>query len=180
MYIKTLIFAAITLVFTSFPAFAATPQVHQLRTMTSAPGQSKVAFLVDVAHWMRAWTDDHGFEACGMIVKRGDAYSVTAYTFGSHVGCRFPKTFRSGWTSTSETIHSHPRHGGRYTNAADCTLSGLPVDTKVWNTTPQSAENNFSPKDYRSGFSGYLVGTDGLYYQHGRGTQTRVASLSNP
>src|SRR5699024_10188203 len=69
MYIKTLIFAAITLVFTSFPAFAATPQVHQLRTMTSQPGQSQVALLVDVAHWMRAWSDKTGFEACGEIAQ---------------------------------------------------------------------------------------------------------------
>jgi len=92
MYIKTLIFAAITLVFTSFPAFAATPQVHQLRTMTSAPGQSKVAFLVDVAHWMRSWSDKTGFEACGEIATDGSRYGVVITTSKSHFGCAIDNT----------------------------------------------------------------------------------------
>src|SRR5690625_4943056 len=106
MYIKTLIFAAITLVFTSFPAFAATPQVHQLRTMTSQPGQSKVAFLVDVAHWMRAWSDKTGFEACGEIAQNANGWAVVVTTSRSHIGCAV-NLIPSNTPDTGETIHSH-------------------------------------------------------------------------
>src|SRR5690625_3120943 len=121
MYIKTLIFAAITLVFTSFPAFAATPQVHQLRTMTSQPGQSKVAFLVDVAHWMRAWSDKTGFEACGWLSRDRDGrYGIVITTFGAHVGCRLDDAaIPTGMHSIKVTIHSHLRAGGSYTNTRD-------------------------------------------------------------
>ncbi|HET7267841.1 MAG TPA: hypothetical protein VFJ15_06995, partial [Oleiagrimonas sp.] len=74
------------------PAFAGNYTVRKLHTMTSQTGQSKVAFLVDVAHWLRHYSTDTGFEACARIAADGDRYGVVITTSKSHFGCAIDNT----------------------------------------------------------------------------------------
>src|SRR5699024_5545623 len=158
MYIKTLIFAAITLVFTSFPAFAATPQVHQLRTMTSQPGQSKVAFLVDVAHWMRAWSDKTGFEVCAAIATSGSRYGVVITPSRAHIACLIDYTkLVVGMHYADTTIHTHPKPGRYFPNHLDRVMNPHPITSSQVAIVSTTLANHFSAEDVAAG-PGYLVG----------------------
>lgn len=170
LFVLVLLFAA--------PALAAHYPTHKLHTMASQPGQSKVAFLLDVAHWMRAYSDKTGFEACAAIGSDGVGYGVVITTSRAHVACYVDYTaLIGGMRYTNETIHSHPHPGYYRPNRSDRYLSPhrIPRGYSIHETF-QSA-NHFSVNDIKNG-TGYLVGTIGLFYQYGLHTQTRIAPMT--
>lgn len=159
------------------PALAAHYPIHKLHTMVSQPGQDKIAFLVDVAHWLRAYSDRTGYEACARIASSNDSYGVVITTSESHIGCAINNTYLpEGMTATGDTIHSHGiDRRQRITNADKLFLPPGYDSVHIRAVRGQNTEH-FSPSDYHGG-PGYLAGCDALYYQDGDDQNIRVSSL---
>lgn len=156
------------------PAFAGSFQIHQLRTMTQHTSESKVAFLVDVAHWLRHYSTDTGFEACARIAADGDRYGVVITTSKSHFGCAIDNTMLpAGMTATGDTIHSHAKNKTYVASRSDRQFLPNVLDSRRYVRVRGQDLNHFSRTDYMGG-SGYLAGSTGLYYQDSPGHQSLV------
>lgn len=134
----------------------------------SEDGETEHQFLLRIAPELRKYSDKTGFEACGVIAKNATHYGVIVGSSHSHIAClndssRIPV----GMVFTDETIHSHGKHGLRIlVNEADIIFMGNPFDPPRY--IGGFSLNDFSDTDYDH--PGYLATTDGLIYQHGKGT----------
>ena len=148
-----------------------------LQTMTSHQNETKIDFLVRVAHWLRAYSDKTGFEACARIARNDNQYGVVITTSKSHIGCAINNTLLpETMTATVDTIHSHGiDKRQRITNGDKFFLPAGYTSNRINFISGQNTEH-FSPVDYRGG-SGYLAGSKGLYYQDGNDENNLVASF---
>lgn len=159
------------------PLAATAGQVHvyPLTTITSEAGETHTAYLVRVAHWLRSYSDRTGYEACGRLATDGQRYSVAITTSKSHVGCAIANQHvPAGMRPTDMTIHSHGTSRRTAMTPADRAFLGYGQSRTLMYVHGQDTER-FSLQDYRGG-PGYLAGRDGLYVQHGKGTQTAVVA----
>lgn len=123
-----------------------------VKEMESAPGESKAEFIVRVAVWLQGWTVKNNAEACGHIITMDGIYAVILQTQNLRDECLSSASYK-GWTLTGENIHSHPHR--RKTKA-----------------------HAFSDTDYST--PGYLVDSNVLWYQNGKGTEIQIKDLRNP
>ncbi|HEL3200029.1 TPA: hypothetical protein ACKP7X_002508 [Stenotrophomonas maltophilia] len=143
---------------------------QQLFEAVSEPGESLDAFALRLGPRLRAYSDETGFEACGVLASDGDRFGVVIGTNHSHVACvNFASKVPAGFQPTEETIHSH---GGEKTFAASATdvllLSkdafGSRSRTSLRVTGQKLGE--FSKTDYQGG-AGYLATPKGVIHQAG-------------
>jgi hypothetical protein len=158
--------------------FESSPGEAMPRTIAehqSEPGESKEEFLLRLAAFQRGWTHYNGAEACGVIARKGDTYSVITQTIDSQVECG-ARAIYAGWENTGETIHSHPEAnaGGRVhitpgTRRVSAALVGRMTHVQI-------RRHQFSEGDYASG-CGYLVDHGALLYQCGKGTERHIGDV---
>lgn len=152
----------------------------ELFTDASQQGESKDDFLFRVAKRMRAYSDETGFEACGMIAKATndgvDTYSIVAGTSTSHLACAiYSSKIPAGTVATKEGIHSHGRVAQFRMNRADRILSGVSDDPRSISQAVVYGQNlnAFSEQDL-SGIAGYLATENGLLYHDTKGAITTI------
>ncbi|WLA07600.1 hypothetical protein MO328_14450 [Xanthomonas translucens] len=136
----------------------------------SEPGESLDAFAQRIGPRLRAYSDETGFEACGVLASDGDRFGVVIGTNHSHVACvNFASKIPAGFQPTVETIHSH---GGEKTFAASSTdvlLLGKDAFGSRSRTSLRVTGQNlrmFSKTDYQGG-AGCLATPDGVIHQAG-------------
>lgn len=178
--VKALVFAVVVVGLGSISAKAAdaaSPWAVQvaarswqhIEDFSSAPGETKEAFLTRIAPALRAYSDKTGFEACGAIGTDGKgAFAVVLGSSRSHIACvSYHNRVAAGMVSTGETIHSHGTTGSFNFNRVDKALYGdgekvgiilMPAHSQVL--------DRFSPTDLAGG-PGYLATPTGLIYQAG-------------
>lgn len=182
------IFIATMLVaFISLPSFAGgaisqsrAQSLHfdTLETLTSTPGQSFDAFLLEVGRTLRAYSDKSGFEACGMLAETSDkaGFGVVITTTGSHIGCIIhPDILPDGMASMGVTIHSHGRDRMVAMNRQDKRLAGIAPEDELRYQVMGQDLYHFSPTDYQGG-PGYLATPDGVIFQNGNPPNPAIAA----
>lgn len=148
----------------------------------STPQEDKHQFLTRVGSYMASYTRYTGWEACGQIMARtdGPGWAVNILTNGSQVACAQVTYAMDGYEDSGEGIHSHPARNSVRLSVQDVRMRGSNICGSHIRVFPQA----FSEPDYAVG-PGYLVTpADGftrakLMYQAGKGTETRVATLSD-
>lgn len=147
----------------------------RIMTIVSNPGVNEIVFLTDVAHKLRAFSDDTGFEACARIATDGTRYGVVVDTAYSHIGCVVEDSdVPPGMHPTAFTIHSHGLDRPFNASRQDKRFMGPAVRRDATISFAGQKTEEFSTIDYEA--PGYLAGKYGLYFQHGPGTQTTVVS----
>ncbi|TAA41534.1 hypothetical protein [Pseudoxanthomonas winnipegensis] len=133
----------------------------------SLAGESMDDFSFRISERLRSFSDETGYEACGVIAKNGTNYSVVIGTNEAHAMCLNSSFFiDDGYESVGMTIHSHPRSSTYIVNKQDQVILGKleRVGTR-YDTGDQ--KRLFSKEDYASG-PGYLVSPFGdVYKQEG-------------
>lgn len=170
------------------PAIAHPPlitvQEWLVGTYTSAPGETKAAFLLRVAGVLDEWSRTEHTEACGPIAQYPDGrYVVALTTQRSQIMCVHSITPPDGATLTGDSIHDHPgatsKSGGVLLNSDDAVAARAAGDWAKWRCARTRHcwadvwPDRFSDDDYNGG-TGYLVASGRLLYQHGRGTSVVV------
>lgn len=170
---KTLIFALMLVsIVTMANSKEITVPYKHIADYSSHSGETEVQFLHRIAPEMVSYSAKYEVETCGVIGRRGDAYSIMLGTNGSHIGCVFdPLKTLNGYLPI-DRIHSHVPDTKTYLlSAVDAKLANIPnpmtpVRIKIDSTT------QFSAWDY--GSSGYLAIPGGVLYEHGQGTSALV------
>lgn len=143
---------------------------QRLFEAVSEPGETLDAFVLRVSPRLRAFSDETGFEACGVLSSDGERFGVVVGTSHAHIACINFSVYRpAGMTSAKKTLHSHGSEGKFKPNRADLALQGQHMSGryKRLNTVHGQKLNEFSDDDVRSG-AGYLAGTNGrVYFQDG-------------
>jgi hypothetical protein len=162
------------------------PYEH-IADLKSQPGESEHAFLKRIGPQLRAYADQTGYEACGVIGSDGQGnYGVVLGSSHAHLSC-INKAVRvlPGMTSTGETIHTHGKQGGFTMSKIDKIMfvldqdnltaaAGLDPNGMTQVTVHGQDRFHFSGEDF--GNPGYLATPDGLLYQHGPGTEQAVTN----
>lgn len=143
---------------------------QRLFEAVSEPGETLDAFVLRVSPRLRAFSDETGFEACGVLASDGERFGVVVGTSHAHIACVNLSVYRpEGMTSVNKTLHSHGSEGKFKPNRADLALQGQHMSGryKRLNTVHGQKLDEFSDDDVRSG-AGYLAGTQGrVYFQDG-------------
>ncbi|EMR0604057.1 DUF4329 domain-containing protein [Stenotrophomonas sp. Sm3212] len=137
-------------------------------------------FMARISPRLRAFSDETGFEACGVVARNDEGrFAVAIGTNHSHVACvNFASKVPQGFQPTMETIHSH---GGEKTFAASATdiaLLGKDAFGSRSRTSLRVTGQNlhmFSKTDYHGG-AGYLATPNGAIYQNGPKSVREVAA----
>ncbi|HFT7412125.1 TPA: hypothetical protein ACOD9X_004534 [Stenotrophomonas maltophilia] len=152
---------------------------QRLFEAVSEPGESLDGFVLRIGPRLRAYSDETGYEACGVLASDGDRFGVVIGTNHSHVACvNFASKVPAGFQPTVETIHSH---GGEKTFAASATdvaLLGKDAFGSRSRTSLRVTGQNlhmFSKTDYHGG-AGYLATPIGAIYQNGPKSVREVAA----
>ncbi|GAP66838.1 hypothetical protein MBSD_n2153 [Mizugakiibacter sediminis] len=167
--------AALAIALFAFSAAAADFPVDRVTTLTSAPGEGKVAFLSRAAKTFRAFSDRTGYEACAEIATDGARFGLVVTTSHSHIGCAVNRALvPSGMTATGESIHSHGINTAFHPSRVDRMFLGIPLTARadaaiVGGQDPE----HFSETDF-AGAHGYLATPSGLKYQDGAGSERVV------
>lgn len=155
--------------------------LHYLTTIKQSTHETPDQFLVRVGMYLRDYTAQSGFEACGSICTSDTGQSIMLFTGKSQVMC--PISFGcegEQYTLSPKTIHSHPANWRVVLNDLDAQL--LNERRRVFKKKPGRAmsfsPNRFSPDDYDLG-PGYMVNGDRLWFQEGKGTE-RILFLLPP
>lgn len=138
----------------------------------SETGEALDAFVLRIAPRLRAYSDETGFEACGVLATDGDRFGIIVGTNRSHAACGNADTFvPAGMKPVGQTLHSH-RTGGMYrANKNDRALIGGRVG-KGYRATEA---DTFSAADFTA--PGYLVGSGAVWHQIGKRTVRRVSAI---
>lgn len=149
-----------------------------LFTQTSIPGESMDSFASRLAPRLLAFSQETGFEACGVIATDGERFGATIGTNRSHIACaNFNRKVPEGMVSTNETIHSHGTEGRFRANRNDKIMQGELFHGRDFRGTRKTVAGQnvreFSEMDFRSG-PGYLATPEGVKHQNGHGTERLV------
>lgn len=150
---------------------------QRLFEVVSDAGESMDAFALRVGPRLRAYSDQTGYEACGVIATDGERFSVVVGTNHAYLVCiNLGSLVLDGARHAGATIHSHGKQGRFNPSRTDMLLMAR-------NFAGQSrqglivvhgqAANAFSDEDKKSG-PGYLAGTDGRVFFQGAGTWREV------
>lgn len=156
----------------SGPAWAqAWPHRTCLGAFTSPSGQDLQSFMAQVGRSFEHYTRQTGHEACGVVGQRNNQWAILAFSDGVQRGCSMHhQEVVSGFSSTGQTIHSHPDSGSIWLTERDRAWNrhyGQQVHTRSLALRP-----GFSPSDLRAG-PGWLVQGGALHYQDGSGRAGR-------
>lgn len=150
--------------------FAASAQDF-VASYESLPGEALNAFVTRTGVSMQEWTDERGFEVCGVIEGYLDGFKLAIYTSWSQLSCKAPA---STAVVTYGYTHTHPRavRGEIRLHQKTREVEGIPRDQQK----APAAGHRFSEGDYRQG-QGYLVYQGQVFFQNGKGTESTVPSL---
>lgn len=139
----------------------------------SEPGESLDNFALRIGPNLRAFSDDTGFEACGIIASDGERFGVIVGSSQAHALCaNFTDKVPEGMKANGQTIHSHPRGDSYKINATDRAFLG-PL-YRIGDRYTRSNRGVFSADDFSAG-PGYLVSPSGaIYYQAGRDSVRKI------
>ena len=147
---------------------------QRLFEAVSEPGETLDAFVLRVSPRLRAFSDETGFEACGVLSSDGERFGVVVGTSHAHIACINFSVYRpAGMTSAKKTLHSHGGQGKFKPNKADMALQGQHMTGRYAriNTVHGQALDAFSDDDHRSG-AGYLAGSNGrVFFQESGSTR---------
>ncbi|WP_225766768.1 hypothetical protein [Stenotrophomonas sp. Marseille-Q4652] len=144
-------------------------------TETSQPGETMDAFAARLSPRLRAFSDETGFEACGVIATDGERFGAVIGSNRSHIACaNFSSKVPEGMRPTLQTIHSHGKERGFNANRNDLALNGQ-VFAGHRGLRGVAGQNlrEFSEMDYDGG-AGYLATPEGTKHQAGHGTVRTV------
>lgn len=151
-------------------------------TYTSQPGETLAAFVQRVGIVLWAWTKNTGREGCGPIARLPSGlYVIQLTTEQAQTTCIIATDPPAGSDAVliGESLHSHPpvANGVIRLTRHDRLVFRQIGDWSRANAYVVDAEPcGFSDTDVAGG-AGYLVACGELWHQHGRGTQTVVATL---
>lgn len=147
---------------------------HEMITvMVSREGENKEDFLRRAGGVLSGYTEHTAFEACASVCQAGERTGIWATTSKAHGYCGVSQQCPGGFTSTGESIHSHPQVSSYTVNEVDAVFSGF-RDRKGARKRVNPAV--FSVHDYDGG-SGYLATGGALLFQAGRGTERTIGEL---
>ncbi|MBN8224822.1 MAG: hypothetical protein J0L89_08405 [Xanthomonadales bacterium] len=153
----------------------------------SDPGESLDAFVLRISPRLRAYSDETGFEACGVLATNGERFGVVVGSNRAHIACaNFDSFTPTGMTPTGQTIHSHGKDRPSRANKNDLALMGQQLAAlggagKAMVTVAGQALDAFSSTDFHGG-PGYLATPAGVLHQQGHPNSVRHVpqpSLSN-
>ena len=126
---------------------------EDLGAFVSKNTENKEQFLTRVSHFIRQYTDQTGWEACGLIHENSNQkqWAVQVVTNASHIACKSLEMDNPDYAATTETIHSHPKPGGFNVTLQDQRMSGNLCGS--WRNTQPF---DFSSKDLQAE-SSYLI-----------------------
>ena len=151
-------------------------EYQRLFEAVSEPGEAMDAFVLRIAPRLRAYSDETGFEACGVLATDGEKFSIVVGTNFGYMVCVNSSTFVvDGFRHAGATLHTHGRQGRFTPSRADRLLmaesfAGQRASLAV---VHGQALNAFSDADIRSG-AGYLAGSDGRVFYQSKGTYREV------
>ena len=158
-----------------------TVDYQHLFTDTGAPGESMDDFAARIAPRLRAYSDETGFEACGVIASDGERFGAVIGSNRAHIACaNFAAKVPAGMRATGETIHSHGTDRAFSANRNDKALSPEQMAgarSGIRGVAGQRLDA-FSAMDYHGG-PGYLATPGGILHQHGKGTARTVQPAHN-
>ena len=141
----------------------------------SEPGESLDSFASRIGPRLRAYSDETGYEACGVLATDGELFGVVIGSNRAHIACANFNAFRPiGMKPTGQTIHSHGVDGRFHANRNDVALQGqfFAGQMGIKGVAGQNL-NAFSNMDYE-GDPGYLATPTGVIHQQGKGTVRQV------
>ncbi len=141
----------------------------------SEPGESLDSFASRIGPRLRAYSEETGYEACGVLATDGELFGVVIGSNLAHIACANFNAFRPiGMKPTGQTIHSHGVDERFYANRNDVALQGqLLGGGKGIKSVAGQKLNAFSNMDYEGG-PGYLATPTGVIHQQGEGTVRQV------
>lgn len=148
---------------------------QRLFEVVSEPGESMDAFALRIGPRLRAYSDETGYEACGVLATDGELFGVVIGSNRAHIACANFNAFRPiGMKPTGQTIHSHGVDGRFHANRNDVALQGqfFAGQMGIKSVAGQKL-NAFSNMDYEGG-PGYLATPTGVIHQQGEGTVRQV------
>lgn len=78
----------------------------------STVGESMDSFVLRVAPKLRAYSDENGYEACGVIATNGETFSIIVGTNFANMVCVNSSRFvMEGHRHAGATLHSHGKQG---------------------------------------------------------------------
>lgn len=141
----------------------------------SQPGEALDAFVLRLSPSLRSYTDETGYEACGVITTANDIFYVMVGTNHGHTACvAIHEKRKPGSVDTGQTIHSHPRNVRYQVNSTDILTAGV-SNVKKGQLRKGSHTHKFSVMDYQA--PGYLVNSDDVLHQAGPGTVRTVGRI---
>lgn len=155
-------------------------EYQRLFEVVSDRGESLDDFALRVGPRLRAFSDETGFEACGVLATDGVRFGIVVGSSRSHVACvNFGSKVPEGMTNTGQTIHSHGKPGRRRANAADLKLMGR-GEMRLDRGGMMSGQSltAFSDMDFAGG-PGYLAIPGGVIHQNGNATVRRIGDTRN-
>ena len=141
----------------------------------SEQGESLDAFALRIGPRLRAYSDETGYEACGVLATDGELFGVVIGSNRAHIACANFNALRPmGMKPTGQTIHSHGVDGRFHANRNDVALQGqfFAGQMGIKGVAGQKL-NAFSNMDYEGG-PGYLATPTGVIHQQGEGTVRQV------
>lgn len=181
--LSLILFGATELSFAQSLHWEDLPYEH-INTLISRPGETKNQFLIRIAPQLRAYSDRTGFEACGVIgSNQKGLFGVVLGSNHSHLACANNSNLMpQGMTSIDETIHSHGSNRSFQMSRVDKLFTGRSDNGSIVSMSLATRHgqilDHFSPQDFNGGW-GYLATPEGLLFQKGKGTETKVTSESS-
>ena len=145
---------------------------QRLFEAVSEPGETLDAFVLRISPRLRAYSDETGFEACGVLASDGARFGIVVGSNRAHIACaNFDAFVPTGMKPTGQTLHSHGNDRPSRANKNDLALMGQQLAVqggtgKALVTVAGQALDAFSVADFRGG-PGYLATPDGLLHQQG-------------
>lgn len=151
---------------------------QRLFEVTSDPGETLDAFALRIGPKIRAYSDETGFEACGVLATDNARFGVVIGTNRSHIACaNFKEFIPAGMVPMKQTIHSHGTDIPFKPNHSDHALSGTQLNKvglgrnsgRPLSIMRGQTLDEFSDADLTGG-PGYLAAPAGLVlFQDGSG-----------
>lgn len=148
----------------------------QLFSEVSEAGESMDSFALRVAPMLRQYSDENGYEACGVIASNGQNFSIIVGTNFANMVCVNSSRFvLEGYQHAGATLHSHGRQGRFRPTKTDLMLMESTFAGQRANLAMVHGQalNAFSNEDIKSG-PGYLAGENGKLFYQGNGTSREV------
>lgn len=141
----------------------------------SKDGETMDEFIVRIGPELRKFSNDHHYEACGVIATDSERFGIIVGTNNAHTSCvNFHDMLPKNMKSTGMTVHSHIAHGTYKANRTDLIgLRGTAAGSRAYVGQNWSSGNpdRFSDTDMTA--PGYLVGLEAVWLQRGPGTEPR-------